>query len=164
MVAAIHKFVHGWSHLPVRCMVLFGGHTEGNHHLAISIPVSVLRQSPREFCVYLYLVFAALLPQVSTFCILSWEGASVFSKFRVSSQMFCEVDIVACIPPRHPHYEIHIGVFSICKSVRHFDYDCTATQHLVALQQFLLALLERNSITVSNRRVIYWTFFAQNDL
>lgn len=68
-------------------------------------------------------------------------------------------------------------LFFICKRVRHFGYDRTATQHShtrhisldsaqswVKSQQFELPPLALDSTTVSNLPVVYWTFVAPNDL
>jgi hypothetical protein len=106
--------MHGWRDLPVRGVVPFVGDVDRNHHGAeFSIPVSVLHQSSGKFCVYLYLGFAALLPEYHLHAFVvhvlhSLVGRNQsLSKFYVRSQMFCdvelcEVDIAVGITPQQP--------------------------------------------------------------
>jgi len=65
MVAAIHKIIHSCHVLSVKCVALLEANMDKNHHGAqFSIPVSVLPQSSRKFCLFLYLGFIALLPEL----------------------------------------------------------------------------------------------------
>jgi hypothetical protein len=73
---------------------------------------------------------------------------------------------------------MQVGIFFICKRVRHFDYDYTATQHchtsLDSVQaeaqltfnssSSLQLRLRGNSTKVSERPVVLWTFFAPIDV
>jgi hypothetical protein len=159
---------------------------ENCHGAKFSIAVSLLYQLSWKLCEYLYICTWALLHccQIVVismpsymFCIHLCEGTSLLQssvsvlKCFVMDVEFCEVDIIASIPPQQPchfHYRncIRNKCLYICIHVRHFDCDCTATQHshtslgsitsrnLVKLQHFQLAPLVLNSVTVSNQLTV----------
>jgi hypothetical protein len=90
------------------------------------ISVSVLHQSSWKFCTYLLLSFAAA--SLFTFCIRSWEGASL--PVCVRYQMFCnvqscQVQIVAGVHhsgltcfSAETVQKIYVVVFIICEVLR----------------------------------------------
>jgi hypothetical protein len=111
MVGAIHKIMHIWYDFPVEGVIL-GGDMVLNHHGAkFSILVSVLRQSSWKLCVYLYLGFAAPVPEHNFLhAIVIYVQHSLVgrnqspAKVCVRSQMFwivelCKVDIASSFPP-----------------------------------------------------------------
>jgi hypothetical protein len=144
MVAVIHKIltiVHGWHDLLVR------GDMDRNYYGAkFSTLVSVVHQSSWKFSMYLY--FIALLPEhhlhhaiiVHIQHLLMGRNKSS-SEFCAHSQMFCNLEFVKWILLLVLHhssptisiaetiYRMHVGIFFICKIVRHFNCRHTATQH-----------------------------------
>jgi hypothetical protein len=140
MVTASHKIVLGSHDLPMKDAVLFRGDMNRNHHGAkFSISVSVLHWSSWGFCIYLYFGFTVLLPEyhplhaIVVHILHSLGRNQSLSNSCVHSQLFCDDDNVASIIPQQQHtsiaetlYEVYVGVFFICKHVRHFDYDHNA--------------------------------------
>jgi hypothetical protein len=133
MVAAIHKIVHGC------CDLLVRGYMDRNYHGAkLSISVSVL---------YVYLGFTALLPECHLYVlwftsfIHLWEETSLPQSSVYVLRCFAmwnSVKWISLLVLHHSSitisiaeimYGMQVGIFFVCKHVRHFDCDCTATQH-----------------------------------
>jgi hypothetical protein len=90
MVAAIHKIIHSCHILSVKCVALFEGNMDKNHHGAqFCISVSVLHQSSGKFSLFLYLGFIALLPEHHLLHTIVFHVTHSFVGRNQSSSKFC---------------------------------------------------------------------------
>jgi hypothetical protein len=142
MFTAIQKIIHSWHDLPVTNIVLCGGDADRNHGQNASYLYLWYTSHPENsVCTCNWALLHCCqniisMPSLFTFFIHLWEWTSVLQSsvyvLRYSVKWITSLALhhsSSTISIAGTVCETHVSVFFIYKSVSHFGYDHTATQH-----------------------------------